>query len=352
MSTALELPCAALYFRESGSDKEYHARIEEKDGGFVVNFAFGRRGAALSTGTKTSSSTTLEAATKIFDKLVAEKRAKGYSPSTDGKAFAMTERAGDVSGLLPQLLNPIEEADVDRYLADEDWVLEEKHDGRRLMVRVTAGVVEGANRKGLLVSLPREIEDALQASADCVLDGELIGAKFWVFDVLSYAGEDLSEKGYLQRVAVRKGLPFDGSAVESVETFVGTDAKTAAYQRLRSADKEGVVFKRADAVYKVGRPPAGGTQVKFKFYATCSALVEKVNAQRSVALCLEGIGVGNVTIPINFDIPAVGDIVEVRYLYYNPGGALYQATYLGVRDDLDADACLLSQLKCKSGAEE
>jgi hypothetical protein len=36
MSTTLDLPCAALYFRDSGSDKEYHARIEEKDGGYVV----------------------------------------------------------------------------------------------------------------------------------------------------------------------------------------------------------------------------------------------------------------------------------------------------------------------------
>src|SRR6185436_16028494 len=109
MTTSLELPCAALYFRDSGSDKEYHARIEAKDDGFLVNFAFGRRGAALTTGTKTSSPTTLEAATKIFDKLVAEKKAKGYTPSTDGKAFAMTDKSGDVSGLLPQLLNPIEE---------------------------------------------------------------------------------------------------------------------------------------------------------------------------------------------------------------------------------------------------
>jgi bifunctional non-homologous end joining protein LigD len=353
MPTTLDLPCAALYFREGGSDKEYHARIEEKDGGFVVNFAFGKRGAALSTGTKTSAPTTLEAATKIFDKLVAEKKAKGYSPSTDGKAFAMTDRAGAVSGLLPQLLNPIEETDVSRYLTDDGWVLEEKHDGRRLMVRVTAGAVEGANRKGLLVSLPKEIEDALKEGEDCVLDGELIGAKFWVFDVLSYAGVDLCEKGYLQRIAARNLLPFPHrSAVEPVQTFIGTEAKTSAYHQLRSADKEGVVFKRADAAYKVGRPPMGGTQVKFKFYATCSALVEKVNAQRSVALQLEGVSVGNVTIPSNFDIPRVGDIVEVRYLYYNPGGALYQATYLGVRDDLDTDACCLSQLKCKSAIEE
>jgi bifunctional non-homologous end joining protein LigD len=98
----------------------------------------------------------------------------------------------------------------------------------------------------------------------------------------------------------------------------------------------------------VGRPGAGGTQVKYKFYATCSAVVSAVNAQRSVALILENTPVGNVTISPNFDVPKLGEVVEVRYLYYNPDGALYQSVYLGVRDDIDASECLLSQLKHKS----
>lgn len=353
MSDTLTLPTLSLYFREGGSDKEYHARIESKDAGFVVNFAYGKRGAALTIGTKTNIPTTLEAATKIYEKLVSEKKAKGYTPSSDGKAFAMTERAGDVSGLLPQLLNPIEERDVDRYLDDDAWVMEEKHDGRRLMVRVSAGTVEGANRKGLLVSLPREIEDALKHGEDCVLDGELVGAKFYVFDVLAYAGEDLSDRGYVERVATRSGIPFsDRGAVDAVETFVGTEAKREAYVRLRSAEKEGVVFKSASAAYKVGRPAAGGTQVKFKFYATCSAVVGTVNQQRSVGLLLDGVSVGNVTISSNFEIPRVGEVVEVRYLYYNPQGALYQPCFLGVREDINASECTLAQLKHRSALEE
>src|SRR5437016_11829317 len=127
MADSIELPNAALYLRESGSDKEYHACIEAKENGFVVNFAYGRRGAALSTGTKTSSPTTLEAATKIYEKLIAEKKAKGYTPSTDGKAIAMTDKAGAVYGLLRQLPNAIDEAELSRYRADGDWAMDEKH---------------------------------------------------------------------------------------------------------------------------------------------------------------------------------------------------------------------------------
>lgn len=44
-----------LYYRQGSSDKIYQASIDPKDGKFVVNFAYGRRGTTLSTGTKTSS---------------------------------------------------------------------------------------------------------------------------------------------------------------------------------------------------------------------------------------------------------------------------------------------------------
>ena len=43
-----------LYYREGSSDKIYQVAIEEQNGGWVVHFAYGRRGSALTTGTKTS----------------------------------------------------------------------------------------------------------------------------------------------------------------------------------------------------------------------------------------------------------------------------------------------------------
>jgi len=44
---------------------------------------------------------------------------------------------------------------------------------------------------------------------------------------------------------------------------------------------------------------------------------------------------------------AVDSIIEVRYLYAYKGGNLYQPTYLGVRDDISFEDCLISQLKYK-----
>jgi hypothetical protein len=40
-----------LYYRQGSSDKVYQASLESVDGGYVVHFAYGRRGATLQTGT-------------------------------------------------------------------------------------------------------------------------------------------------------------------------------------------------------------------------------------------------------------------------------------------------------------
>ena len=38
-----------LYYRDERSDKVYRAAIEPRDGGYVVNFAYGRRGSCIAT---------------------------------------------------------------------------------------------------------------------------------------------------------------------------------------------------------------------------------------------------------------------------------------------------------------
>jgi bifunctional non-homologous end joining protein LigD len=62
---------------------------------------------------------------------------------------------------------------------------------------------------------------------------------------------------------------------------------------------------------------------------------------------------GNVTIPPNQQIPRVGAVVEVRYLYaIRESGCLYQPTYLGCRTDVEQLECLATQLKFKGDDDE
>ena len=83
MPSTTAIQSASLYFREGSSDKEYRAAIEPKGDGFVVNFAYGRRGGTLNVGTKTPIQVSASEAIKVFDKLIASKVAKGYRPIAD-----------------------------------------------------------------------------------------------------------------------------------------------------------------------------------------------------------------------------------------------------------------------------
>jgi len=122
-----------LYYRQGSSDKIYQAAIEPKDGGFVVNFAYGRRGTTLQTGTKTNSLVSYDAAKLIYDKLVREKTAKGYTPGEDGTPYQHSDK--QATGILPQLLNTVDEAQLAVLLSDSNHVMQEKFDGRRLLIQ-------------------------------------------------------------------------------------------------------------------------------------------------------------------------------------------------------------------------
>ena len=69
---------ASLYFGEGLDENEYHAAIAPKAEGFIVTFAYYRHGSNLTVGSKTPDPLPLDAATKVFDTLIASKLAKGY----------------------------------------------------------------------------------------------------------------------------------------------------------------------------------------------------------------------------------------------------------------------------------
>ena len=346
----------ALYYREGSSDKVYQAAIEPTGNQFVVNFAYGRRGTTLTTGTKTSSPVDYAAAKKIYGKLVSEKKAKGYTEGETGTSYQHTDKRP--SGILPQLLNPVEEAEVELLLRDDNYCAQEKFDGKHLLVRKQDDDLEGINKKGFVVGLPQTVANELRSvTGSFIPDGESIGDDYHAFDLLEYNGENLRVLPYRIRLARLIDLLLltrsDFKHIRLVQTAFSTQQKTQLYQRLRRENREGIVFKRLDATYTPGRPNSGGPQLKFKFVATLSAVVAKINIQRSVELGLFNgrslVSCGNVTIPANHEIPTVGTVVDARYLYAaKDSGVLYQPLYLGPRDDVDPGECLVSQLKFKA----
>ena len=344
-----------LYFKEGTSDKVYHASIEEADSKrFVVNFAYGRRGSTLKTGTKTTAPVDYAAAMKIYDILVKSKTSKGYAPGQEGGQYVHTDADARDMGIRCQLLNFIEESEATRLINDDNWWAQEKYDGKRMLIIKTEAIT-AINRQGLSIGAPDDIlKSAGNVKQTYLVDGEAVGEKLFAFDLLEISGNDIRQIPYSQRLLHLESLELKGSIVVA-ETARTKKEKQQLYDRLKSSEVEGIVFKKHSASYTAGRPNSGGNQVKCKFYDTASVIVTGINAKRSVAIAVISgkmqVGVGNVTIPPNKEIPAVNSIIEVRYLYAYKGGNLYQPTYISIRDDVSFEDCSISQLKYKQESE-
>ncbi|HSJ04215.1 MAG TPA: hypothetical protein VK956_17245 [Verrucomicrobium sp.] len=349
-----------LYFREGSSDKVYTVSLKPDGDKHVVVVAYGRRHSTLNTGTKTPVPVPYELARMIYDRVVREKLAKGYRPGEPGTDYQPSSPNRQPTGILPQLLNPVDADEVPRQLDDPLYWMQEKHDGRRLILRKQDGRVTGINKLGLETAVPSPmVEVALRCSRDFVVDGEAVGNCLCTFDLLELDQEDLRDMPYGQRFLklIQLLAPLRSANLHFVQTAFLPKEKHRLFAELKEQGREGVVFKDCEAGHSPGRPSSGGPQLKHKFYETASFIVGKVNDRRSIGLLLfQGdriLPAGNVTIPVNQEVPTPGEVVECRYLYaFRESGSIYQPTYLGTRDDVRAAECITDQLKYKNQLAE
>ncbi|MDK9702424.1 MAG: WGR domain-containing protein [Sulfuritalea sp.] len=360
---------ADLHYQDNRSDKVYHVQIVQNDDGtFSVPFQYGRRGSTLNTGEKVSGVSS-SSAHQQFQKVVDEKRKKGYqfssarvAPIQAPLATSITPagvKAGEDTGVRPQLLNEVSEEDLDTVLDDPSWMLQEKMDGHRRLIRVDTRGIIGINRDGQATPLPAEVGNRITGVlGTALIDGELVGVKYYAFDLLEDGETDVRGLPAVerhQRLVQLFGGERGGSCFTIVTSYTDPRVKRLMLNRITANRGEGVVFKRADAPYESGRPNSGGTQLKWKLYATATVkIADGREGKRSVAILGRNgemdVPLGNVTIPANHEIPATGTYAEVRYLYAYPGGSLYQPTYLGPRDDKH-EADPIASLKYKAEVE-
>lgn len=356
MSQALS---TTLTCTENGSDKVYAIQIVASGDGYQVNAQWGRRGSTLQCGSKTPQPVPYEKALKVYEKTIAEKRAKGYVEGEGETPYQNTAAAGRFTGILPQLLNPIPRADIDSLLDDDDMAGQQKYDGRHQLLLKNAEGITGINKKGFVVAVSAALEAAALAHPceQFLLDGESIGDTLIVHDILEWNGTNLREQPYHERYR-RVEIAFSAfeatALIRPAGIALGREAKRALLAKLDAASAEGMVFKRRSATVTPGRPNSGGDQIKVKFWEDCSAVVSAITeGKRSVSLRMfeaDGtpVDVGRVTIAQSVAIPPVGSIVSIKYLYAFPdGGCLYQPEYRGVRDDQDHSDCGTAQLKYK-----
>ena len=342
--------------------------LGDEEKGFRFSHRFGKRGAKLAVKFKNPVPVDFAAAKAIYDGILAEKLKGGYTYGESGTPYEGTEGQGKVSGLRPMLLSEIDEEEALKLINDDDWVLQEKKNGVRQMVKKSKKTLEGVNKKGLVTSLPQTTADAIREAcgeADAVIDGELVGEVLWMFDLLSMGIHAFADQPYDTRLgSIQEWLPETigaqnacGSMINTyfkmVPTAVGKSSKKALFAALKKDNAEGVVFKRLDAPYKAGRSDAAK---KFKFYATATVRVRCLNNKNSFQMEMLSKGdwkyVGDCTFYPTIYTPKPGDFVEVRYMYAFPQGSLYgPPVILEKREDCDEGDCVMSQLKYKQGLE-
>lgn len=342
-----------LWYKGGRSDKVYSVSLLNTRGNnWSVRFAYGRRGAAPQIGYKVTE-VSYTKAKDVYDDLVSEKEQRGYKPTntTVNTMVTVGATANKSIGWIPQLLNPIEETDIQYYLDNDGWCMQEKFDGRNRLLLKEGSKAIGGNRKGLEVDITAEVKKELLSLPDCVLAGEDLGNSIACFDIIS------EKKGYLARLKILNSTIGHLKHIKSIYTAHDKKDKERLLRMLKKSNAEGVVFKQLDAMYTPGRPASGGSQVKFKFYATASVIAGPVNkGKRSVSMFILDNGaktdIGNVTVYPNQEIPKAGDILEVKYLYAYKDGSLFQPILLSKRDDIDESACDIKQLKYKKEEEE
>jgi bifunctional non-homologous end joining protein LigD len=260
----------------------------------------------------------------------------------------------DGDTFVPHLLMPVEEADVEKYLKDDNYLAQEKKDGKHLTLKKIGTEITVRNKKGKAIPFSKELETVLLGlPCNIHLDTEAIGDTYHVFDLMEYDGKDWKGEGYLSRMEWLQGVSKDfGAGLVIVPVTVSYTAKKALYERLKKEGKEGIVFKKKVGTYQLGARDE--RMLKAKFYKELSARVASCHpSKRSIGLELlddtgKWVFMGNCTIGGTKPIPPVKSCVEVKYLYAYKGGSLYQPSFKEPRDDVDESECLMSQVKYKA----
>ncbi len=357
-----------LFFQEGSSDKVYNAQIVEDGGAFTVKVQWGRRGSSLAEGSK-AVKVARAIADKKFDSLVREKTTKGYEELKDGHApaaVAPPEGKGSASksgvnrrakvGLPAQLLEPADEDELEALIGNDLMIAQQKLDGIRVLVTVGEPLI-ATNRDGQVTKLASDaaIRGVRYLPHGTVVDGEIMGEEYWLFDVLMIGEDDVRDRGYLERYELLDELePALTDEVRVLTTAIGHKAKRKLHERLRDAKAEGIVFKDRAAPYKAGR---NTTQRKHKYVKSCDVIITE-NAGNAYQMAvydgkkLFEIGrvfAGTTNASRKALDAALGKgespVCEVKYLYATDDEQLFQPVFVRMRDDKAAKQCVRGQLQ-------
>lgn len=258
-----------------------------------------------------------------------------------------------------QLLTAIDDGtEAAARVLDPDYGVQQKFDGKRILLHVERTSVTAYNRSGLMCGISKDIlTEAKRFSifAPLMFDAEWIREinSLYTFDFLEFEGTDLRPEKFIHRIG-HLTQAFNGqetSLIHQARTEVEQEGKVALVSQIYELNLEGIAAKLLHSPYFIGRSP---NNYKHKRTHEASFLVIRRNHKASVDLALFDdnnrlIEVGSVQIRNStFNRVKEGTILEVRYMHAFKSHKIYQPRMLRIRDDLKPDSCLLSQLRYKA----
>ena len=259
-----------------------------------------------------------------------------------------------------QLLTPIDDGtEAAARLLDPAYAVQQKFDGKRIILHIDRTSVTAYNREGLQCEISKNIiieAKRFSPLAPLVFDSEWIRETnaLYAFDLLEINGLDLRPTRFIDRIQqlARTLQTAHTSLIHPARTEVEQAAKIELLTRIHDLNLEGIVMKELAGPYRLRRDPR---QFKYKFTHVSSFLVIKRNNKASVDLGLYNesnqlLNVGSVKIRNHsFNHIVEGNIVDVQYAHAFPSShKIYHPRMVSIRDDLQPDDCVLSQLRYKA----
>ena len=152
---------------------------------------------------------------------------------------------------MPDWITPMAATLTQERFTGADWLFEQKFDGIRLLAYKRGGKVELFSRNRLPQHLPSIAASIVRLPVeDAVLDGELIGGMYHIFDTMWLDGRNLMPLPLEERRALLADLPLH-SPLRRVPLLDDPNP----WERAARDGWEGVIAKRRGTPYEQRRSP-------------------------------------------------------------------------------------------------
>lgn len=253
----------------------------------------------------------------------------------------------------PMLANVGDIADLVAYCEDDNYWLEQKLDGHRIVLDFSGGTITAKERNGNVSQHNSKFQTdeweavATKMDRDFILDGEWMSGEYWVFDMPYCASVVSFDSPYDVRRAVLETVGHN-MGLKVVPTATDTDEKLELVKRCIKNRAEGVMIKRRDGKYHPGARTNDCLKGKFTKTADLVVSAKGIGGKENLTLCAwDGtklVEVGRCS-AIGKPHCDVGDVIEVKYLYLGANNKLVQPTMLKTRPDKTMKQCEFAQLK-------